>query len=82
MCLAIPARIIEINGFTAKVDMAGNRRNADIALLDSVSVGDYILIHAGFAIHRLDPLEAEETLKLFNGGNSQENSTDEHNDTS
>lgn len=65
MCLAIPAKIIKIKQNVAEVDIAGVRRLADVRLLEDLSVGDYILIHAGFGIEKIDPAEAEETLKLW-----------------
>jgi len=65
MCLAVPARVVEIDGASAKVDIMGNRRKADLGLLDDVAIGDFILIHAGFGIHKLDREEAEATLDLF-----------------
>jgi hydrogenase expression/formation protein HypC len=68
MCLAIPGRIIEMvdeaNGL-AKVDVSGVRRNVNIALLDGAGVGDYVLIHVGFALSKVDEKEAEETLRLL-----------------
>ena len=65
MCLAIPAQIIEINDTRAKVELAGNVRDADVSLIDEPAVGDWVLIHAGFAIEKLAPEEAAESLKLF-----------------
>jgi hydrogenase expression/formation protein HypC len=65
MCLAIPARVLEIHDEKAVVDFGGVRREAWITLLDNVKVGDYLIIHTGYAIQRLDKKEAEETLKLF-----------------
>ncbi len=65
MCLAIPAKIIKIKQNVAEVDIAGVQRLADIRLLEDLSVGDYILIHAGFGIEKIDPAEAKETLKLW-----------------
>lgn len=65
MCLAIPAKIIKIKQNVAEVDIAGVRRLADVRLLEDLSVGDYILIHAGFGIEKIDPAEAKETLKLW-----------------
>lgn len=65
MCLAVPAKIIEINGDIAKVDFGGGViREANISLVEA-KVGDYILVHAGYAIQVLDKEEAEETLKLL-----------------
>jgi hydrogenase expression/formation protein HypC len=65
MCLAIPARIIRIENNLAIVDMAGVKREADIRMVSNVKVGEYVLIHAGFAIEKIGKKEAEETLKLF-----------------
>jgi len=65
MCLAIPGRVLSIDGNTAKVDYGdGTTRNADVSLVD-VSVGDYVIVHAGFAIQILDADEARKTLEIF-----------------
>jgi len=68
MCLAIPGRVVEIvdeAGGIAKVEVGGGRRNVNVALLEAVRVGDYVLIHVGFALSRVDEHEAEETLRLL-----------------
>jgi hydrogenase expression/formation protein HypC len=65
MCLAVPAKIISINGTNAKVDIMGNISFADISLLSDINIGDYVMVHAGFAIQKYDIAEAEETLKLI-----------------
>ena len=65
MCLAVPGRITEIDGTKARVDFGGVTREADLTLVPEASAGDYVLVHAGFAIERLNEAEAEETLKLF-----------------
>jgi len=65
MCLAIPARVVRIKGNLAQVDMAGVKREADIRMVSNVRVGEYILIHAGFAIEKIGEKEAEETLRLL-----------------
>lgn len=66
MCLAVPAKVIALEGNVATVDLAGTRARARLdALGEEVKVGDYLLIHTGFAIRRLDPEDAQETLKLF-----------------
>jgi hydrogenase expression/formation protein HypC len=66
MCLAIPAKITEIDSSEkcAVVEVLGVRRKADLSLLESVQVGDYILLHAGFAISRVNEEEALETLEI------------------
>lgn len=65
MCLAVPGKIINIEGVTATVDVAGVEVAARLDLVDDVAVGDYVLVHAGFAITKLDAEEAEETLALL-----------------
>ena len=68
MCLAIPAEILEINDGVAncKVGEGDTTVQASIMLMDEeVTVGDYIIIHAGFALRKLDPKEAQETLKIL-----------------
>ena len=65
MCYAIPAKIIEINGEEAKVDYGGVIKKINISLIDDPIKGDYILIHAGFAIEKLDKKSAEESLEII-----------------
>jgi hydrogenase expression/formation protein HypC len=65
MCLGIPGRIIEIKGRDAVVDVGGVRKVASLMLLDGAVVNEYVIVHAGFAIQRLDEREAEETLTLI-----------------
>lgn len=65
MCLAIPAKVIKIKENTAEVDMAGVRRQVDVRLLNSLEQGDYILVHAGFGIEKIDKIEAKKTLKIW-----------------
>ncbi len=66
MCLAIPSEIIEIKDKMATIDLAGVRREVSLLLLpEEVSIGEFVLVHAGFAIHKIDKEEAEETLKLI-----------------
>jgi hydrogenase expression/formation protein HypC len=65
MCLAIPAKVKSICGDTAVVDVSGVQREASVMMTPQVKVGDYIIMHAGFAIHVLDTKEAEETLRLL-----------------
>ncbi len=64
MCLGIPARIVEKKGRRAKADFGGITREIDISLVD-VGEGDYVIVHAGFAIGMIDEEEAEETMKLW-----------------
>ncbi|MFN0084640.1 MAG: HypC/HybG/HupF family hydrogenase formation chaperone [Blastocatellia bacterium] len=68
MCLAIPARVIEIvdeANRLVKVEVGGVRRNINCALLDEVGIGDYVLIHVGFAMSKVDEREAQKTLALM-----------------
>ena len=65
MCLGIPGRVIEIEKNVAKVDVGGLIRDISIELCPEVSVGEYVLIHTGFAIQKVDEKEAEETLELL-----------------
>ncbi len=66
MCLAIPARLIEMrDNEQALVDLGGIRKQVSIALVPGVTVGDYVIVHVGHAIGTIDPAEAERTLALF-----------------
>ena len=65
MCYAIPAKIVEIQDDTAKVDYGGVLKIVNISLIGSLKIGDYILIHAGFAIEKLEKKSAEETLEMI-----------------
>ena len=68
MCLAIPARIEQIlDTGDAIVDFGGGKRPISLALVEDVVVGDYVIVHVGFALQRLDIEEAERTLALFAG---------------
>jgi hydrogenase expression/formation protein HypC len=66
MCLSIPARIVEINGNMAEVSVGGTIFKAGLQMVENVEVGDYILLHAGFAIQKISEMEAKETIKLLN----------------
>jgi hydrogenase expression/formation protein HypC len=66
MCLALPVRVVELTGAdTAVVDLGGVRKEISLALVDGVEVGDYVILHVGYALTRLDPAEAERTLETF-----------------
>ena len=65
MCLAVPVKIVSIEGNEAESEIAGVRRRVSIALTPEVKVGDYVLLHTGYAIGVVDEAEAEETLKLL-----------------
>lgn len=66
MCLALPARVVEIReNEMGVVDLGGVRREISLALLDDVAVDDYVIVHVGCALTKLDPEEAQKTLALF-----------------
>ncbi|MDP2911848.1 MAG: HypC/HybG/HupF family hydrogenase formation chaperone [Candidatus Omnitrophota bacterium] len=65
MCLAIPMKILKIEGDKAIVSSSGVQRNIGISFMKNVKPGDYVIVHAGFAIEKLDTVKAEETLKIL-----------------
>jgi hydrogenase expression/formation protein HypC len=65
MCLSVPAKIVQVEKNMAKAEVGGLLREISIDLCPEVAVGEYVLIHAGFAIQRLDEKEAKETLDLL-----------------
>lgn len=71
MCLAVPAEIKSIDGCTATVDYGGVKRTANISLVEA-KVGDFVIVHAGYAIQVMDREEAEKTLDIFREMLSQE----------
>jgi hydrogenase expression/formation protein HypC len=64
MCLAVPGKVVAVEGQIAKVDFGGVQRETNVSLVD-VKVGDYVIVHAGFAIQIVDEDEAKDTLKLW-----------------
>lgn len=66
MCLSIPAKVIEIKGNKAIVSLGGAETNAALHLLEDVKIGDYVLLHCGFAIQKIDEDEAQKTMDLLN----------------
>jgi len=68
MCLAVPMKVIEIKGDLAIVESSGLRREVGVMLLDKVKLGDWVLIHAGFAISMLTKKQARQTLAIFEEG--------------
>lgn len=66
MCLALPARIVELlDGDQCRVELGGVRKEISLALVDDAAVGDYVIVHVGYALTKLDPEEAAQTLALF-----------------
>lgn len=76
MCLAIPARIIELDGDRAVVDAMGNRWKAKTTLLPEAKLGDLVLIHAGFAISLVDEEEAKKTWQIIAEINELQDTSD------
>ncbi|MBN2530575.1 MAG: HypC/HybG/HupF family hydrogenase formation chaperone [Deltaproteobacteria bacterium] len=68
MCLAVPMKLVEVNDANRGVsELNGTRYDVDLSLVPDAAVGDYLIVHAGFAIETLDAAEADERLKLFDG---------------
>ncbi len=65
MCLAIPAKIIKIDDNMGTIDMEGTEREVSLLLLEDPKIGDYVIVHAGFAIHKIDETAAMESLKVL-----------------
>ena len=65
MCLSIPAKVVEINDNIAEVSVGGTIFKAGLQLVEDVEIGDYVLLHTGFAIQKISEKEALETLKLL-----------------
>ena len=66
MCLAIPVQVKEIiDDETAVVEISGLKKTISTALIDDVRVGDYVILHVGYALQKIDPIEAQKTLELF-----------------
>jgi hydrogenase expression/formation protein HypC len=66
MCLALPSRVVELlDDDQAKVDLGGVTKAISLALVEGVAVGDYVIVHVGYALTKVDPAEAEKTLALF-----------------
>jgi len=65
VCLSIPAKIVKLDGPTATVDVMGNRRETDVSLVEAPAIGDYVLVHAGFAIEKMSAEDAAESLKIW-----------------
>jgi hydrogenase expression/formation protein HypC len=65
MCLSVPAKIIEINGETAKATIGGGIIEIGLQLVENISVGDYVLVHTGFALEKIDEEEALKTIEML-----------------
>ena len=76
MCLGIPGKITKIEGKSATVDIGGVFRQVSLQLLDKVAIGDYVLLHSGFAIQKMDEQDAKETLDLLRELTNYSNDTE------
>jgi len=65
MCLAVPMKVLSLEDGKAQVDLSGLKRDVDVRFLEGLRPGDYVIVHAGFAIEKLDADEAEKTLSLL-----------------
>jgi len=65
MCLAIPSKIVEINDQMAVIDVDGVQRGCSLLLIEDPKIGEYVIVHAGFAIHKIDEQSAAESLELL-----------------
>lgn len=65
MCLAIPMRVITLNGDNATVELNGIQQTISVVAIKDIKLGDYVVVHAGFAIQKLDPEAALETLEIL-----------------
>jgi hydrogenase expression/formation protein HypC len=65
MCLAVPVKVVSIEGTEAEVEIGGVRRRVSIVLTPEARVGDYVLLHTGYAINVINEAEAQETLKIL-----------------
>ena len=72
MCLAFPAKVIEIKDLLAKVELSGVTRDVSLMLLPEAKLGDYVLVHAGFAMQIVQKKEVDEMLALFDEMNGAE----------
>lgn len=65
MCLAVPGKVLDIQGRLATVDVAGVKRQISLDLVEDIQTGDYVLVHVGFALQKIDEQEAIETLETL-----------------
>jgi hydrogenase expression/formation protein HypC len=65
MCLAVPGKVESLSGDTAEIDFSGLKRKASVLFIPDVKIGDFVLVHAGFAIQKVDKDAAKETIRIF-----------------
>ena len=68
MCLAFPGRIVSISGDQAVTDFDGLQKEVNISLVNEIKSGEYVMVHAGFAIQKMNKIEADEVFKLYKEG--------------
>lgn len=69
MCLAIPVKVVEIlGGGEAVIEISGTKKTINVDLIDGLKVGDYVILHVGYALQKIDPEEARKTLEMFKNG--------------
>ena len=79
MCLAIPVKVEKILADdTAIVDIGGVKKEISVALIEDLSIGDYVIMHVGYALNKIDPEEAAKTLALFSEMGVLEQAIDDH----
>jgi len=79
MCLAIPVKVEKILADdTAIVDIGGVKKEISVALIEDLAIGDYVIMHVGYALNKIDPDEAIKTLALFNEMGVLEQAIDDH----
>ncbi len=77
MCLAVPMRVVSVEGATGTVELGGVKQPVNFTLLPDVAPGEYVIVHAGFALERLDETEARRTIELINELTPPDDSSDE-----
>ncbi len=66
MCLAVPVKVIEvIDSENAVIDLSGTKKTVNVELIEDVKVGDYVILHVGYALQKVDPDQAQKTLAMF-----------------
>ena len=65
MCLAIPSKIVKIENGMGTIDVDGVQRTTSLLLVEDAAVGDYVIVHAGFALHKIDEADAMESLRIL-----------------
>lgn len=72
MCLSVPAKVIETDGTIAKVTIGGSIIDVSLQLVENIEIGDYVLVHTGFALEKIDEEEAQKNLAMLNSMNEED----------